>query len=282
MKKQIPKILIVISLLILQQVVSAQSYQRWIVWVKPTSHEVTSPEMADIVSALYNGLIQPNQQYRLSTGVVYTIPNPKTFLNTIERCVKAARPSADTPQEVIDAIAEGEKRPWGNDYSLKTKNYWYSTKDKAVVYNDNYLGIGMNTDFLWIDGTPTIKCDCGNGQEVIAGQTVVRKKEVQEIQTNSISYSEQPTLPTLPTTTYDLVMSRVPTESVLPTSIPATTTVQKTVVDWVKVAKIGGFTIGTALLTTAIVAIVRGLEDNEPPPVQGRVTVQPHYSDGKK
>lgn len=168
MKNKLQKILLIVVLLLGSQVVHAESYQRWIYWVTPTlsSHQVTAKEMAEITSMLYDGKISPNKVFRLSNGTSLKIPQPALYLQYIERCIKIIRPGS-THQEVVDAIAGAEKFRWGNDVSVLVKNYWVSNKDEKVVYTNNYTGEDKTVDFLFIDGVPSIKTDCGNPLGVI-------------------------------------------------------------------------------------------------------------------
>lgn len=155
-------ILFLLVLLSLQTINAAESYQRWIYWVNEPSYQVTASEMADITAILYEGNILPNREYRLSTGVTYKIPQPNLFLEYIEKAVRLARPSADTPQKVVDAIYGAEKMKWDNNVSVHVKNYYFSTLHNKIQWIDNYSGENKGTDFLFIDGRPVIKCDCGN------------------------------------------------------------------------------------------------------------------------
>jgi len=168
-------VFLLLALLLGLKSVGADSYQHWITFYEEranksmveTKHSLTRLEMSDIYGALVGNKILPNDVYRLSTGVVYKIPQPSLFLEYIERCVKVARPSATTAQLVFEAISTSERTQWGNDISVRVRNYYYSSLNKKVQFNDNYSGADEGVWVLVIDGTPTIKCDCGNPLERI-------------------------------------------------------------------------------------------------------------------
>jgi len=149
------------------QSINAESYQRWVYWVNEPSHQVTATELAEITVALYNGLVLPDTVYKLNSGITYRIPQPKLFLVYVEKAVRSARPSANTTQKVVDAIAGAEKMKWDNNISVKVRNYYFSTLNKKVQHIDNYSGEGKDTDFLFIDSNPSFKCDCVNALEII-------------------------------------------------------------------------------------------------------------------
>lgn len=175
-------LLLLIVLLGAQLGYGADTYQHWISWfqkadntVTEIKHDVTIAEMADITAALYGGKVSPGKLHQLSSGIIYKVPQPKLYLEYIEKCVRAARPSATTPQLVVDAILSADRVQWGNDISVLTKNYYYSTVHSKVKYIDNFTG---NTGIwvLVIDGTPTIKCDCGNPLERI-GEIIIQEEK---------------------------------------------------------------------------------------------------------
>ncbi len=178
MKKQITKILLIVILFLgSSQVVHAESYQRWIYWINTPNHQVTSEEMAEIVSMLYEGKILPDKVFKLSTGVSLRIPQPGLYFRYIKNAVKAARPSADTKEKILNAISRSEKMRWGNDVAVLVKNYWVSNKQKTVVQTNDYSGEGRDTDFLFIDGIPFIKCDCGNPLEPMSAYRVKKEEK---------------------------------------------------------------------------------------------------------
>ncbi len=186
---------LLVALILSSQSSFADTYQHWVTWYKSqdniltkTDHSVSSQEMAAIVTALYKGEISPFNKYKLSTGVIYSIPQPDLYLEYVERCVRASRPGATTAQAVIAAINGSEMTRWGNDISVRVKNYYYSSMHKRIQYNDNYSGSEMGVDVLVIDGIPTIKCDCGNPLE---GINPVYKKTNPVLLEEKKSFSEE-------------------------------------------------------------------------------------------
>lgn len=165
------------------QILCAESYQRWIYWTRDSLHQVTPAEMAEIAERLYLGEISPNKEFVLITGTALKIPQPNLYLFYIEKAVKAANPVVSTKEDIIFCLKEAEKMRWGNDISATAKNYYYSYVYKSVRYINNYSGEGKRTDFLFVNGNPTIKCDCGNPTEVIGlvqNPVVLGEEEVSE------------------------------------------------------------------------------------------------------
>lgn len=157
------KFLILVLLAIAStQIVCAESYQRWVYWVSPVNHEVTATEMAEITSLLYDNKIVANKEFSLSSGTRLKIPQPSLYLSYIEKAVRAANPAVLTKDDVIFCLNDSEKMKWGNDVTGSYKNYYYSYAYKGVRFIDNFSGEGKGVDFLFINGIPAIKCDCGN------------------------------------------------------------------------------------------------------------------------
>ncbi len=140
----------------------AESYQRWVYWVSPTTHEVNATEMAEITSMLYDNKIVANKEFSLSSGTRLKIPQPSLYLQYIEKAVRAANPAALSKDDIIFSLNDSEKMRWGNDISGFYKNYYYSYAYKGVRFIDNFSGQGKYIDFLFINGIPAIKTDCGN------------------------------------------------------------------------------------------------------------------------
>jgi len=174
-------LLIAVVIFGLQTVSAQNTYLHWVYWVNDLQHQITPTELAEITSDLYgvNGkIINPNQVYKLSSGVTYKIPQPSLFLAYIEKAVQASKPSATTMDAVIDAIKRAEKMRWDNNVSVTgVKNYYYSSAHKKVQSLDNYNGEGKNVDFLFIEGKPTFKCDCVNALLNSIPTVIVKKKE---------------------------------------------------------------------------------------------------------
>lgn len=181
MKKGIFLLMAVVILGGMQLVNAQNTYLHWVYWVNDVQHQVTPSELADITADLYgvNGrVVNANQVYRLSSGVTYKIPQPSLFLAYIEKAVQSARPTANSPKDVVDAINGAEKMKWDNNVSVTgVKNYYYSSAHKRVQSLDNYSGEGKNVDFLFIDGKPAFKCDCVNALLNPIPILVVKKKE---------------------------------------------------------------------------------------------------------
>lgn len=198
MKTKLVKTLFVIALFFGSQVIHAESYQRWVYWIKPTHHQVTPEEMSEITSMLYDGEILPDEEFKLSTGVSLRIPQPKLYLRYIKKAVRTIKPSAETKEDIIKAISRAEKMRWGNDVSVLVKNYWVSDKLKTVVSTDNYSGENKDTDFLFIDGIPFIKCDCGNPLEAI--DLIISDKEEKKSENRISNYTvkEEPAVTSFP------------------------------------------------------------------------------------
>jgi len=153
------------------QMVRAESYQRWITFDQP-GHIMTANELADITGALGRNEISSGT-YRLSTGVTYKIPQPNLFLQYIVMCVKEGEPSIITMDDVVREIQNGEVVRWGNDISVKVRNYYFSSLHSRVQFIDNYSGNNVDGVFvLLIHGNPKIKMDCGNPLWVIGGEKI--------------------------------------------------------------------------------------------------------------
>lgn len=144
------------------QILVAESYQRWIYWVSPKNHEVTANEMAEITSLLYDNKVVASKEFSLSSGTKLKIPQPALYLSYIVKAVKAANSTVLTKDDIIYCLNDAEKMRWGNDISGDFKNYYYSYVYKGVRCIDSFSGEGKEVDFLFINGIPTIKCDCGN------------------------------------------------------------------------------------------------------------------------
>ena len=167
--KKIIMFLVAIVLIALwgSQIVSAESYQRWVYWVNEPSHVMTASEMADITASLSRREISAQNTYRLSTGITYKIPQPDLYLQYILMCVKARETAIVTTQNVVDAIQGGDVVKWGNDISVRVRNYYFSSVHNRVQYIDNYSGASAGVFVLLINGEPKIKMECGNPLEVI-------------------------------------------------------------------------------------------------------------------
>lgn len=155
----------------------AESYQRWVYWVSPINHEVTASEMAEITSLLYDNKIVASKEFSLSSGVRLKIPQPALYLKYIEKAVRAANPAALGKDDIIFSINDSEKMRWGNDISGSYKNYYYSYAYKSVRAIENFSGEGKEVDFLFINGIPAIKCDCGNPIEDQNPRIIEREEE---------------------------------------------------------------------------------------------------------
>lgn len=155
-------ILFLLVLLSLQTINAAESYQRWIKFINEPNHVMTASEMADITASLSRREISSQNTYRLSTGITYKIPQPDLYLQYILMCVKAGEPAIVTTQNVVDAIQSGDVVKWGNDISVRVKNYYFSTLHNKIQFIDNYSGVKEGIFVLLINGKPKIKMDCGN------------------------------------------------------------------------------------------------------------------------
>ena len=161
------------------QILIAESYQRWIYWVSPVNHEVTSTEMAEITSLLYSNKVVANKEFVLTSGTRLKIPQPSLYFSYIEKAVRAANPVVLTKDDIIFCLNDAEKLRWGNDISGSYRNYYYSYAYKSVRHIDNFSGEGKEVDFLFINGFPAIKCDCGNPIENKNPQPV-EKEEIKQ------------------------------------------------------------------------------------------------------
>jgi hypothetical protein len=150
------------------QMVSAESYQRWIYWVNQPNHIANANDMADITQALSKEEILANSIYSLNSGVTYKIPWPDLYFEYIMRCVKASDATVVTAMDAVKAILNGDAVKWGNDIPYTVKNYFYSTTHNEVRFIGNYSGAEGGIMVLLINGIPTIKLDCGNPLEVYA------------------------------------------------------------------------------------------------------------------
>lgn len=155
-------ILFLLTILLSLQVNAAESYQRWIKFINEPNHVMTASEMADITASLSRREISAQNTYRLSTGITYKIPQPDLYLQYILMCVKTGEPTIVTTQNVVDAIQGGDVVRWGNDISVKVKNYYFSLLHNKIQFIDNYSGAEEGVPVLLINGKPKIKMDCGN------------------------------------------------------------------------------------------------------------------------
>lgn len=172
------------------QILFAESYQRWIYWINPTIHEVTAEEMAQIAVLLYDGKVVANKVFALTTGVILKIPQPNLYLSYLEKAVRSANPAILNKDDVIVSLNDSEKMRWGNDISVLTRNYYYSYVYKSVRYIDNFSGEGKGTEFLFINGIPAIKCDCGNPLE---NKNPVKVEEKEELVVEELFPKEEET-----------------------------------------------------------------------------------------
>jgi hypothetical protein len=261
MTKLIQKILLVAYIIISSQAVfsfsvQAQSYQRWIYWVGNENHQLTAQEMGEITEKLFNGEILPNKVFVLSNGVSLRIPQPSLFLRYIRTAVLSVRPWATERDQIVDAIYTADRFRWGNDVNVRVKNYWVSDQNKKVNYTNNYSGEGKNSLFLFIDGIPTIKCDCGNPLELLPEFYSFRHDQKSsrtgrsDFQTGSpVIQSQRPEPATTfvaPRTVQEMATARIPEQSPDPYALPPT----HSKFNWKPVIFIGGttFAIGTGLL----------------------------------
>jgi hypothetical protein len=171
------KIFLLMLLAIVSTQLVAESYQRWVYWVSPTTHEVTASEMTEITSMLYDNKIVASKEFSLSSGVRLKIPQPTLYLKYIEKAVRAANPAVFTKDDIIFCLNDAEKMRWGNDISGSYKNYYYSYAYKSVRAIENFSGEGKDVDFLFINGIPAIKCDCGNPIEDQNPRIIEREEE---------------------------------------------------------------------------------------------------------
>lgn len=171
------KIMFLVLFAIASTQLVAESYQRWVYWVSPINHEVTASEMAEITSLLYDNKIVASKEFSLSSGVRLKIPQPALYLKYIEKAVRAANPAALGKDDIIFSINDSEKMRWGNDISGSYKNYYYSYAYKSVRAIENFSGEGKEVDFLFINGIPAIKCDCGNPIENQNPRQIEREEE---------------------------------------------------------------------------------------------------------
>jgi len=186
MTKLIQKILLVAFIIISSQVVQgvqAQSYQRWIYWVGNENHQLTAREMGEITEKLFNQEIIPDKVFNLSSGVSLRIPQPNLFLRYIRISVMSVRPWASSREDILDAIYKADRFRWGNDVVIRVKNHWVSDQNKKVTYTNNYSGEGKNSFFLFIDGIPAVKCDCGNPLELMPEYYSYRHQRDERINT---------------------------------------------------------------------------------------------------
>lgn len=168
---------LVLLAIVSTQAIYAESYQRWVYWVSPETHEVTATEMAEITSLLYDNKIVVNKEFSLSSGVRLRIPQPALYLSYIVKAVRSANPAALTRDDIIYCLNDAEKMRWGNDIVGSYKNYYYSYVYKGVRHIDNFSGEGKDVDFLFINGIPAIKCDCGNPIERQDPVPVLKQEE---------------------------------------------------------------------------------------------------------
>lgn len=166
MKNKILKILFVLIILLVSRQIQAQSYQRWITWSTP-GHQLTAQEMGEITEKLYDKEISPGKVFSLSNGVSLKIPQPNLYLRFIRISVMSVRPLAKSKEDILDAINSADRFMWGNDVNVRVKNNWVSIQNKEATFTNNYSGEGTNSFFLFIDGIPTFKCDCGNPLELM-------------------------------------------------------------------------------------------------------------------
>lgn len=263
MKTNTKKILCVIIFLLTVQVVQAQSYQRWIYWVEEPTHELTSQEMGDITKMLYEGEIASSKSFRLSTGVILKIPQPYLFLKYIKIAVQSVRPWATEKDQILDALYTSDRFMWGNDVNVRVFNHWISKQNEKANFTNNYSGEGKNVFFLFIDGIPTIKCDCGNPLELMPEYYSYRhtqkykKEEFDPIREKSGSSQEPRIVPSLlddsstftpPKTVSEMVLGKVPQEQTSDIFLP------KNKFNWKPVIIVGGATvaIGTGLLVYSL------------------------------
>ncbi len=140
------------------------SYMRWIDWVQKPKHIATLQEMTEIVSRLAE--TDSLKVYTLSTGIKYKVPQPKIYYKYILKVVKKSDSKVKNLENVLTALKKAEDVKWGNDISLKVKNYYFSSKYNRVQFIPNYSG-NSGVRVLLINGIPTIKLDCGNPLEKI-------------------------------------------------------------------------------------------------------------------
>lgn len=252
------------------QVVHAQSYQRWIYWSNE-GHQVTASEMGEITEKLFDREIIPNRTFALSNGVSLRIPQPLLFLRYIRIAVLSVRPWATEKDQIIDAIYNSDRFRWGNDVNVRVKNHWVSVQNKKATFTNNYSGEGKNVFFLFIDGIPTIKCDCGNPLELMPEYFSFRheggggKGYIVESDPNrrGSSSSQTQTIEAAspdfvaPKTISEMVLGKVPQEQTSDVLIP-----QKKF-NWKPVIIVGGtaVTVGTGLL---VYSLLKKQKPNDP------------------
>ncbi len=234
------KILFLVLFMVMgTQILIAESYQRWIYWVSPENHEVTANEMAEIASLIYDNKVIANKEFTLSSGVRLRIPQPSLYISYIEKAVRSANPAVLTKDDVVFCLNDAEKMRWGNDVSGSYRNYYYSYAYKGVRSIDNFSGEGKEVDFLFINGIPTIKCDCGNPIENKNPPVITTDKEVVENTPPPAVVSKTPE----PDSEIKIVY-RPAYSSYRPVQNTPTTSFVKKKNPWKTVCTIGGITIG--------------------------------------
>lgn len=249
-KNTFKKILFTIIFLLGVQVVQAQSYQRWIYWTNE-SHQVSAQEMGEITEKLFNGEIVADEVFMLSNGVSLKIPKPYHFLRHIRIAVLSVRPWATSKEQIVDAIYNSERFMWGNDVIIRVKNHWISEQNQKASFTNNYTGEGNGVFFLFIDGIPVIKCDCGNPLELLPEYYSFRHNEPVSSESDKTRRRDSDSDPQLQAREVvgdherwqqqDSPVRRVQeTQSVNTNIFPEQEKEYQTVVDWEKVALYGG------------------------------------------
>lgn len=139
-------------------------YLHWIYWVNNPNHVGTADELSEIAFVLNEGNVQPNKEYKLSTGITYKIPMPNLYLSYLVRVYRKVDPTT-TSDNVYLKIKKSDETYWDNNLNMTVTNYYFSSVHKEVRSIPNYSGKDDQSPILIYNGYPVIKRDCGNPLE---------------------------------------------------------------------------------------------------------------------
>lgn len=158
MKKLVIAMIIILLVAFSSQVISAQSYMRWVDWPSQPNYVASADDMAQVFYKLSHNEIQANTVYYLRNGISYKINKPELYLDYMRKAVRAADAGAITDDQIFQDIAYSDPTNWGNDIPYMVKNYYVAKNGEVRYFSTMKTGVPI----LLVNGIPILKRDCGN------------------------------------------------------------------------------------------------------------------------